>query len=104
MKIPFLRSVVPPHVFCLLDEGVTYARVREGSPSGFEESRHFRYPAGPFEAGAHVRLTREALSEAVSKNAVSVAPGHRAVTRTPVPRVSAHNASVNESTYALVAP
>ena len=65
MRLPFLRSVVPPHVFCLLDEGVTYARVREGSPSGFEESRHFRYPAGPFEAGAHVRLTREALSEAV---------------------------------------
>jgi hypothetical protein len=65
MRLPFLRSVVPPHVFCLLEEGVTYARVREGSPSGFEESRHFRYPAGPFEAGAHVRLTREALSEAV---------------------------------------
>jgi hypothetical protein len=49
MRLPFLRSVVPPHVFCLLEEGVTYARVREGSPSGFEESRHFRYPAGPFE-------------------------------------------------------
>jgi hypothetical protein len=40
----------------------------------------------------------------VSKNAVSVAPGHSAVTRTPVPRVSAHSASVNDSTYALVAP
>jgi hypothetical protein len=33
-----------------------------------------------------------------------VAPGHSAVTRTPVPRVSAHSASVNDSTYALVAP
>src|SRR5262249_53013929 len=65
MKLPFFGSVVPPHVFCLLEEGVTYARVREGSPSGFEESRHFRYPAGPFEPGAHVRVTREALSEAV---------------------------------------
>ena len=47
-----------------------------------------------------IRRPIEALSEAVSKNAVSVAPGHRAVTRTPVPRVSAHNASVNESLHA----
>jgi len=65
VKLPFLKSVVPPHVFCLLDEGVTYARVREGTPSGFEETRHFRYPAGPFAAGTAPRLTREALSEAV---------------------------------------
>jgi hypothetical protein len=65
VKIPFLGPVVPPHVFCLLEEGVTYGRVRAGSPSGLEESRHFRYPAGPFERGVHVRLTREALSEAV---------------------------------------
>ena len=65
MKIPFLGSVVPAHVLCLLEEGVTYARVRSETPSGFEESRHFRYPAGPFAQGSHVRLTREALSESV---------------------------------------
>lgn len=66
IKLPFLSSVVPPHVFCLLDEGVTYARVRADAPAGFEEVRHFRYPSalhtGP--AGAP-HLTREALSEAV---------------------------------------
>ena len=65
MKLPFLHSVVPPHVFCLLEEGVTYGRVRAGNPSGFEESRHFRYPAGPFAPGAHVRVSPEAVSEAV---------------------------------------
>jgi hypothetical protein len=65
MRIPFLNPVVPPHVFCLLEEGVTYARVRAGTPSGFEESRHFRYPAGPLAPGSAVRLTREALSESV---------------------------------------
>jgi hypothetical protein len=65
MKLPFFGSVAPPHVFCLLDEGVTYARVRPGSPAGFEESRHFPYPGGPFAPGAPVRVTREALSEAV---------------------------------------
>jgi len=65
LKLPFLNSVVPPHVFSLLEEGVTYARVRAGNPSGFEESRHFRYPAGPFAAGSVARLTREALSESV---------------------------------------
>ena len=65
MKVPFLGSVVPAHVFCLLDEGVTYARVRPGSPAGFEESRSFRYPSGPLAPGTPVRLTREALSEAV---------------------------------------
>ena len=45
-----------------------------------------------------------ASSPATSKNPVSVDPGHSAVTRTPVPRVSAHSASVNDSTKALVAP
>ena len=45
-----------------------------------------------------------AFSPATSKKPVSVDPGQIAVTRTPVPRVSAHNASVNESTKALVAP
>ncbi len=67
MKFPFLGPVVPPHVFCLLDEGVTYARVRQGDPTGFAEARHFRYPAGSLggpSAGVPL-LTREAIAEAV---------------------------------------
>ncbi len=67
MKIPFLGPVVPPHVFCLTDDGVTYARVRREEPAGFEEARHFRYPAGSL--GGHPPgaplVTREALAEAV---------------------------------------
>lgn len=67
MKIPFLEPVVPPHVFCLLDEGVTYARVREGEPAGFAEARHFRYPAGSLggPSGGAPLVTREAVAEAV---------------------------------------
>ncbi len=67
MNLPFLGSVVPPHVFCLLDEGVTYARVRQGAPAGFAEARHFRYPAGSLggpSAGVPL-VTREAIAEAV---------------------------------------
>lgn len=67
MKLPFLAPVVPPHVFCLLDEGVTYARVREGEPAGFAEARHFRYPTGSLggPSGGAPLVTREALAEAV---------------------------------------
>ena len=67
MKIPFLAPVVPPHVFCLLDEGVTYARVRHEAPAGFAEARHFRYPAGSLggPSGGAPLVTREALAEAV---------------------------------------
>ena len=67
LKIPFLKPVVPPHVFCLLDEGVTYARVRDEAPEGFAESRHFRYPAGALGApsGGVPVVTREAVAEAV---------------------------------------
>jgi hypothetical protein len=67
MKIPFFKPVVPPHVFCLLDEGVTYARVREEDPAGFAETRHFRYPAGSLggPSGGAPLVTREALAEAV---------------------------------------
>ncbi len=67
IRVPFLRSAVAPHVFCLLPEGVTYARVRAGDPAGFEEVRHFRYPAGsavPGPAGSTLP-TREALAEAI---------------------------------------
>jgi hypothetical protein len=62
MKLPFLAPVVPPHVFCLLEDGVTYARVRGEPTPGFEEARHFRYPGGPLETGL---VTREAIAEAV---------------------------------------
>ncbi|HEY7111872.1 MAG TPA: hypothetical protein VIA45_02970 [Thermoanaerobaculia bacterium] len=67
MKIPFLRPVVPPHVFCLLTDGVTYANVRR-DPAGFAETRSFSYPAGSLGASASGTplFTREALSEAVS--------------------------------------
>jgi hypothetical protein len=67
IKLPFLQPVVPPHVFCLLPEGVTYARVRFDDPGGFEEARHFRYPGGPLAqgAGGAPLLTREAVAEAV---------------------------------------
>ena len=68
MKLPFLRPVVPPHVFCLLAEGVTYARVRREAPVGFAEARTFSYPAGSVGGGASGTplFSREALSEAVA--------------------------------------
>jgi hypothetical protein len=67
VKIPFLGSVVPPHVFCLMEDGVTYARVRREPLPGFEEARHFRYPAGSLPKGTADAplLTREAIAEAV---------------------------------------
>ena len=67
MRLPFLGPVVPPHVFCLLEEGVTYARIRREPVPGFEEARHFRYPGqslGKGAAGAPL-VTREAIAEAV---------------------------------------
>jgi len=67
VKLPFLKSVVPPHVFCLLDEGVTYARVRRDPPPGVEEARHFRYAGGALATGSSGAplVTREAVAEAV---------------------------------------
>jgi hypothetical protein len=67
MKLPFVKPVVPPHVFCLLEDGVTYARVRRDSPPGFEEARHFRYPTGALHigSGGAPLVTREALAEGV---------------------------------------
>jgi Tfp pilus assembly PilM family ATPase len=64
IRVPFLKSAVAPHVFCLLPDGVTYARVRAEEPAGFEEARHFRYPAGSTATGAGIP-TREAIAEAV---------------------------------------
>jgi hypothetical protein len=79
VKIPFLGPVFPPHVFSLLDEGVTYARIRRELPPGFEEVRHFRYPSGSLGAGSTgvPVLTREALAEAV-KAARALAGGRLA--------------------------
>jgi hypothetical protein len=68
VKVPLLRPVVPPHVFCLLADGVTYARVRREEPVGFAEARSFAYPAnalGSSPTGTPL-FTREALSEAVT--------------------------------------
>lgn len=67
MKLPFLGPVVPPHVFCLLPEGVTYAQVRREPPAGIAQSRFFAYPAGTVRAGAGgaLHFTREAVAESV---------------------------------------
>ncbi len=67
MKIPFLRPVVPPHVFCLLADGVTYASVRRDPPPGFAQSRFFAYPPGSVGTGAAGTplYSREAIAEAV---------------------------------------
>jgi hypothetical protein len=67
MKLPFLGPVVPPHVFCLLAEGVTYAQVRLAPPAGIAQSRFFAYPAGTVvpSAGGAPRFTREAVAESV---------------------------------------
>jgi hypothetical protein len=67
MKIPFLGPVVPPHVFCLLSDGVTYAQVRREPPAGIAQSRFFAYPAGTVRTGAGgaLHFTREAVAESV---------------------------------------
>lgn len=67
MKLPFLGPVVPPHVFCLLPEGVTYAQVRREPPAGIAQSRYFSYPAGTVRAsaGGAPHFTREAVAESV---------------------------------------
>jgi hypothetical protein len=67
MKLPFLRPVVPPHVFSLLPGGVTYVNVRRDPPRGFVHARHFAYPAGTVGASAAGTplYTRESIAEAV---------------------------------------
>ena len=68
MKIPFLRPVIPRHVFALAAEGVTYANVRRDAPAGFAEVRAFAYPAGSLPGGPSGTplFTREAIAEAVT--------------------------------------
>jgi hypothetical protein len=52
MKLPFLKPVVPPHVFILLEAGVTYAHVRREPPAGISFSQNFPYPPNTLGAGA----------------------------------------------------
>ena len=51
MKIPLLPPVVPPHVFCLMADGVTWANVRRDPVPGFVDSRHFAYPPNTLGSG-----------------------------------------------------
>ncbi|HYR46138.1 MAG TPA: hypothetical protein VER78_03965 [Thermoanaerobaculia bacterium] len=51
MKLPFFKPVVPPHVFSLLSEGMTYASVRRQPQRGFAQWRHFPYPGNTLGAG-----------------------------------------------------
>ena len=52
MKLPFLKPVVPPHVFCLMADGVTYAFVNRKQPAGISFSQHFPYPPNTLGTGA----------------------------------------------------
>src|SRR5262249_6352329 len=52
MKIPFVKPVVPPHVFCLMQSGVTYGYVQRGQPAGIAFSQSFPYPPNTLGAGA----------------------------------------------------
>ncbi|HYK42763.1 MAG TPA: hypothetical protein VE007_10275 [Thermoanaerobaculia bacterium] len=67
MKIPFLRPVVPPDVFCLLPEGITYACVRRGPPAGFAQARYFPFLPNTVGVGASGTplYTREAVVQSV---------------------------------------
>jgi hypothetical protein len=66
-RIPLLPPVVPPHVFCLLAEGVTWANVRRDPVPGFADSRHFTYAANTVGAGptGTPLFSREAIADAV---------------------------------------
>ena len=52
MKIPFVKPVVPPHVFCLMQTGVTYGYVQRDQPAGIAFSQNFPYPPNTLGAGA----------------------------------------------------
>jgi hypothetical protein len=67
MRIPLLPPVVPPHVFCLLAESVTWANVRREPTPGFVESRSFPYPPNSLGAGPSGTplFSRESLADAV---------------------------------------
>ena len=67
MKIPLLPPVVPPHVFCLMADGVTWANVRRDPVPGFVDSRHFAYPPNTLGSGPSGTplFTRDAIADAV---------------------------------------
>ena len=67
MRIPLLPPVVPPHVFCLMAESVTWASVRRDPMPGFAESRTFPYPPNSLGSGPSGTplFSRESLSDAV---------------------------------------
>ena len=67
MRIPFLRPVVPPDVFCLLPEGITYACVRRDPPRGFAQARYFPFLPNTVGVGASgtTLYTREAVMQSV---------------------------------------
>jgi hypothetical protein len=67
MRVPFLPPVVPPHVFSLLTDGVTWANVRREPPPGFVETRYFAYPPSSLGAGPSGTplFSREAVADAV---------------------------------------
>jgi hypothetical protein len=52
MKIPFVKPVVSPHVFCLLQDGLTYGFVQRAQPAGISFSQNFPYPPNTLGAGA----------------------------------------------------
>jgi hypothetical protein len=51
MKLPFVKPVVPPHVFCLMAGAVTYAWVRRDEPAGIAFSQNFPYPPNTLGTG-----------------------------------------------------
>ena len=67
MKIPLLPPVVPPHVFCLMADGVTWANVRRDPVPGFVDSRHFAYPPNTLGSGPSGTplFSRDAIADAV---------------------------------------
>ena len=67
MKIPLLPPVVPPHVFCLMADGVTWANVRRDPVPGFVDSRHSAYPPNTLGSGPSGTplFSRDAIADAV---------------------------------------
>jgi hypothetical protein len=67
MRVPLLKPVVPPHVFSLLADGVTWAHVRREPVPGFVDTRHFAYPPNTLGAGPSGTplFTREAVVDIV---------------------------------------
>ncbi|HEY6065333.1 MAG TPA: hypothetical protein VIY96_04205 [Thermoanaerobaculia bacterium] len=67
MRLSILPSIVPPHVFSLMADGITWANVRREPTPGFVESRHFPYPTNSLGSGPSGTplFSREAIVDAV---------------------------------------